>query len=67
MEEKPAEARPAIMATKPIQRPPGIASWNVVNKLQKRALLIAVNCIAGKRLACVRWFVLRAWEQWSHL
>ena len=63
MEEKPAEARPAIMATKPIQRPPGIASSNVVNKLQKRALLIAINCIGGELSACVRYYVLGALEQ----
>lgn len=67
MAEKPAEARPAIMAIKPTQRPPGIASWNVVNKLQKRTLLIAINCVAGKLLACVRCHVLGAWEQWSYL
>ena len=38
--------RSAVTAI-PRQRPPGIASWNVVNKLQKRSLLIAINCIAG--------------------
>jgi hypothetical protein len=43
MTEKPIHS----LAGRPTHRPAGIASWNVVNKLQKRSLLIAINCIAG--------------------